>query len=124
MEADNKVTTAYGADQIRECKGLEHIRLRPGMYIRNTDAYGLHHLVKETVDNSIDEALAGYCDTITVTINEDGSCSVMDNGRGIPVGIHEKEGVSTVEVVMTKPNAGGKFGGGGYMVSSGLHGVG
>ena len=123
MDTDNKVVNEYGADQIRECKGLEHIRLRPGMYIRNTDAYGLHHLVKETVDNSIDEALAGYCDTITVTILEDGSCSIRDNGRGIPTGMRE-EGISTVELVMTHPNAGGKFGGGGYEISSGLHGVG
>ncbi len=123
MESDNKVVNAYGADQIRECKGLEHIRLRPGMYIRNTDTYGLHHLVKETVDNSIDEALAGYCDTITVIIRQDGSCSIRDNGRGIPTGMRE-EGISTVELVMTHPNAGGKFGDGGYEISSGLHGVG
>ncbi len=124
MAIDNKVQGNYGADQIQVLEGLEHIRKRPGMYIASTDSRGLHHLVKEIVDNSVDEALAGYCDTITVIINEDGSCSVRDNGRGIPTGIHEKEGVSTVEVVMTKPNAGGKFGGGGYMVSSGLHGVG
>ncbi len=123
METENKVINEYGADQIRECKGLEHIRLRPGMYIRNTDAYGLHHLVKETVDNSIDEALAGYCDTITVTILKDGSCSIRDNGRGIPTGMRP-EGISTVELVMTHPNAGGKFGDGGYEISSGLHGVG
>ena len=123
MNLDNKVQNDYGADQIRECKGLEPIRLRPGMYIRNTDAYGLHHLVKETVDNSIDEALAGYCNTITVTIHKDGSCSIRDNGRGIPTGMRE-EGISTVELVMTHPNAGGKFGDGGYEISSGLHGVG
>ena len=123
MGTDNKVINEYGADQIRECKGLEHIRLRPGMYIRNTDSYGLHHLVKETVDNSIDEALAGYCDTIRVTIHKDGSCSIRDNGRGIPTGMRE-EGISTVELVMTHPNAGGKFGDGGYEISSGLHGVG
>ena len=123
MELDDKVVAEYGADQIRECKGLEHIRLRPGMYIRNTDSYGLHHLVKETVDNSIDEALAGHCDTISVTIHKDGSCSIRDNGRGIPTGMRE-EGISTVELVMTHPNAGGKFGGGGYEISSGLHGVG
>ena len=120
-----KVEGAYGAEQIQVLDGLEHIRKRPGMYISSTDEKGLHHLVSEVVDNSIDEALAGYCTHVEVTVNPDGSCTVEDNGRGIPTDIHPKEGISTVEVVFTKVNAGGKFGGdSGYKVSSGLHGVG